>query len=373
MVRRRLTPLGKLFLGLMFLFYVASVTSQSGLLLLFIGLLGGCFVVTWSFSTRTVKYIRVTPPKEVYLEEGGTPTQPWRFENVASKHAEILEVVHEDKILFRIPVVKTKEAVSLVPGIVYKKRGVYPNARVTLSCAAPYGLIRATRQLQLPGEVVVFPRVYSVDPPASAGTEMMSGGRFRGARRVNTGTHFAGVRGWQSGDSFKQVHWKSTARRGEMMVKTFEEELGGRVSLILDCATGDSDKTDNAVRAAASLAAATLQEGHHLEFIDLSEEPVLRLAPFSDESELLERLARYTPPQKQGELDAHDLWRRSSVALVGTRWNDWWDNFLGQAHSQHRSVHVYLPAGLKIRPTLDAEIHFFAEDRLVEDQGEFAR
>ena len=102
MVRRRLTSIGKLFLGLMFVFYVASVTSQSGLLLLLIGLIGGCFVVTWSFSTRTVKHLRVTPPQEVYLMEGGTPTQPWRFENVASKHAEIVEVLHEEKILFLV-------------------------------------------------------------------------------------------------------------------------------------------------------------------------------------------------------------------------------------------------------------------------------
>lgn len=373
MVRRRLTPLGKLFLGLMFLFYVASVTSQSGLLLLLIGLFGGCFVVTWSFSTRTVKFLRVTPPQEVYLEEGGTPTQPWRFENVASKHAEIVEVLHEDKVLFRIPVVKTKEFVSLVPAILYKKRGIYPNASVTLSCAAPYGLIRATRKLQLPGEVVVFPRIYDVQAPASAGTEMISGGRFRGARRVNSGTHFAGVRSWQSGDSIKQVHWKSTARRGEMMVKTFEEELGGRISLILDCSRGNDDLIDNAVRAAASLAAASLQDGNHLEFLDLTEEPVLRLAPFSDESELLERLAHYAPPLKERDLEVQDLWRRSSIALVGTCWNDWWDNLLGQARTQHRTAHVYLPVGTKVRPTLDAEIHYFTENELVEDQGEYAR
>jgi uncharacterized protein (DUF58 family) len=372
MVRRRLTPLGKLFLGLMFLFYIASVTSQSGLLLLLIGLLGGCFVVTWSFSTRTVKHLRVTPPEEVYLEEGGTPTQPWRFENLATKHAEIVEVLHEDKILFRIPVVKTGEFVSLVPGIFYKKRGVYPNASITLSCAAPYGLIRATRKLQLPGEVVVFPRVYDVETPASSGSEMISGGRFRGARRVNSGTHFAGVRGWQSGDSIKQVHWKSTARRGEMMVKTFEEELGGRISLILDCRRSNAETVvDNAVRATASLAAASLREGNHLEYLDTSDEPALRLAPFSDESELLERLARYAPPVKTREIAVQDLWRRSSVALIGTEWREWWEELILEARSQRRMVHVYLPEGVKMRPLLDAEIHFFADDHIVE-LGEYA-
>ena len=373
MVRRRITPIGKLFLGLMFLFYVASVTSQSGLLLLLIGLLGGCFVVTWSFSTRTVKYIRVTPPQEVYLVEGGTPTQPWRFENTSTKHAEILEVLHENKVLFRLPVVKTKESVSLIPGIVYKKRGVYPNAQVTLSCAAPYGLLRATRQLQLPGEVVVFPKVYSVDSPASAGMDSIAGGRFRGGRRVNTGTQFAGVRAWQSGDSFKQIHWKSTARRSELMVKSFEEELGGRVSLIIDCALEDAAHLDNAVRAAASIGVATLQDGHHLEFIDLTDQPTLRLLPFNDESEFLERLARYAPPDKSTALDIQDLWRKSSVALVGTRWQPWWEELIIQAEHHRRSIHIYLPQGAKIGLRLNAEVQFFGENSLIEDLGQFAR
>jgi len=373
MVRRRVTPIGKLFLGLMFLFYVASVTSQSGLLLLLIGLLAGCFIVTWSFSTRTVKHVRVSPPQEVYLVEGGTPTQPWRFENVASKHAEVLEVLHEDKVLFRIPVVKTKESVSLIPGIVYKRRGVYPNAQVTLSCAAPYGLLRATRELQLPGEVVVFPKVYPVDSPASAGMDMIAGGRFRGGRRVNSGTQFAGVRAWQPGDSIKQVHWKSTARRAELMVKSFEEELGGRVSVILDCFPDDTAHLDNAVRAAASVGVASLQEGHHLEFIDLTDQPALRLVPFMDESELLERLGRYAPPAKAIALDLQDLWRKSTVALVGTRWNGWWDELIVQAHHQRRSVHIYLPQGAKLAPRLDAEVHFFGGNELLEEPEHFAR
>jgi 1,4-dihydroxy-2-naphthoate octaprenyltransferase len=55
MVKTRLTRLGKIFLVLMLLFYGAAVTSQSGLLLLLIGLIGGCFAVNWTFSRRNAK------------------------------------------------------------------------------------------------------------------------------------------------------------------------------------------------------------------------------------------------------------------------------------------------------------------------------
>jgi uncharacterized protein (DUF58 family) len=361
MVRRRLTSVGKLFVGLMFLFYVASVTSQSGLLLLLIGLLGGCFIVNWSFATRNVRYLRVTPPQDVYLVEGEAPGQPWKFENPMSKNAEVMEIFHGQQVLFRLPVVRTGESVSVVPQLKYERRGVYPNMLLTMCSAAPYGLIRASRQLQLSGEVVVFPRIYDVDSPAATGVEMISGGRSRGGRRVNTGSHFAGVRGWQPGDSLRQVHWKTTARRGELMVKTFEEELGGRVTLILDCAESELRLVDNAVRAAGSLGVAALQAGHQLEFIDLTDQPVLRFAPFSDEGQFLERLARYEAPRKVALPEAHAIWRRSTVGLIGTVWRAEWAGWIEEVRGINRVVQVYLPLGVRVPANVDAEIFNFSD------------
>ena len=361
MVRRRLTTVGRLFIGLMFLFYVASVTSQSGLLLMLIGLIAGCFIVNWSFATRNALHLKVTAPSEIQIEEGSSPTQPWRFDNGMSKHAEVVEVLHGERVLFRIPVVKTKESVSIVPRLVYERRGVFPNALVTLSSAAPYGLIRASRQLQLPGEVVVFPKIYDVEPPEAVGVDMISGGRSRGGRRVNNGTHFAGVRGWQAGDSLKQVHWKTTARRGEMMVKMFEEELGGRVTLILDCAPGEMKVIDDAVRAAGSLAVACLQNGHHLEFVERTEEATLRITAFSDEGELLERLARYEPGTSAKLPAVETLWRKSTVALIGNQWREEWWTLIGEARAQLRPVQIYLPEGSHCPANLDAEIFYFSD------------
>jgi uncharacterized protein (DUF58 family) len=196
--------------------------------------------------------------------------------------------------------------------------------------------------------VTVFPRIYETISPVGAGVESLSGGRLRGGLRVNSGTHFAGVRGWQPGDSLKQVDWKTTARREQLMVKSFEEELGGRLSILLDAAPAAVELVDNAVRAAGSLGASALQEGHHVEFIGIDAEGHLRLPPFSDERELLERLARYSPPPAPPVLRLDSLSRKSAIALVGTEWRGAWSEFIEQAHQQNRPVHVYLPAGQEI-------------------------
>src|SRR3954466_4045962 len=98
-VGTRLTRAGKMFLTLMLLFYVASVTSQSGLLLLFIGLIGGCFIVNFSFGRRNVQNLKITAPKDVFLVEGGKAGQPWRIENQSKKHLENIQIIHEDDLL----------------------------------------------------------------------------------------------------------------------------------------------------------------------------------------------------------------------------------------------------------------------------------
>ena len=342
MVTTRPTKLGKIFLALMFLFYGAAVTSQSGLLLLLIGLIGGCFAVNFTFGRRNVVNLQLSAPKNVSLVEGSTLTQPWILENPSQKHIEMIEARDGAAELFRIPVIPVDDRISVLPRLAYHRRGVYPHSRVTILSAAPYGLLQSNRTVDLPGEVVVLPRVYDATSPAGQGHDTISGGRFRSSRRVSSGAHFAGVRQWQPGDTLKQVHWKTSARRGDLMVKTFEEELGGRVSLLVDCEPDDSIMVDDAIRAAASLAVATLQEGHHLELITSSDAEALRLAPFSDEGEVLDRLARYELGKPALDLDVTSVWRKSALAIVGTRFRPEWLRLAKQATEQNRGVHFYL-------------------------------
>lgn len=375
-VRSRPTVVGKLFVALMLLFYVACVTSQSGLLLLFVGLVAGCYAVNWNFSRRNAARVIVEVPRKAILVEGSASAEPWRVTNPSTKHIELLEIYFGEKLLVEIPFLKTGETISVLPNFVYERRGVYNYESVSIQSTAPYGLLRSKRPLQTVGEVVVLPNIYDVEATRRTGLELISGGKLRGKRRVNSGTNFAGVRGWQNGDSMKQVHWKSTARRGELMVKTFEEELGGRLSIIIDGRfTGGSKrdraanasnlrKLDDCLRAVASLAAAALQEGDHVEVVESLASTPFRLAPFSDEGELLERLARYKPDFPMLEL--HALWRKSSLVLAGVEWNEEWNELLDEARSQNRELTIYLPVGAETPPNLDVDLFFFSGREIVD-------
>ena len=97
----------------------------------------------------------------------------------------------------------------------FVRRGVYPLGTVTLSTAFPFGLFKKERDLEVPGEIVVWPRT---DRPVTA--PPLGGGRVprMGATSKGSNGHrgeYRSLRGYRAGDDPRDIHWRSTARRGQ--------------------------------------------------------------------------------------------------------------------------------------------------------------
>lgn len=73
---------------------------------------------------------------------------------------------------------------------------------------------------------------------------------------------FYGVREYHPGDDLRRIHWKSTARRGELVVKEMEEERGGDVTLALILPPDSSpDLRERTIRVAVGVAKAASEWG----------------------------------------------------------------------------------------------------------------
>ena len=59
-------------------------------------------------------------------------------------------------------------------------------------------------------------------------------GTHRRERRHGTEGDFYGVREWRSGDSRRWIHWRSSARSGELVVRQFEQPRNRDVAVLLD-------------------------------------------------------------------------------------------------------------------------------------------
>ncbi|MFH0941930.1 MAG: DUF58 domain-containing protein [Chloroflexota bacterium] len=80
-----------------------------------------------------------------------------------------------------------------------------------------------------------------------------------------------GVRDYQSGDSLKRIHWKSTARSGKLQTRVFETTTTVDVGLFFDVRTTKlplrgviTDRLELGIVAAASLASYALAHGHRV-------------------------------------------------------------------------------------------------------------
>jgi uncharacterized protein (DUF58 family) len=142
----------------------------------------------------------------------------------------------------------------------FVRRGIYPLGTVTLSTSFPFGLFRKERDVEIPGEVVVYPRTdRRVRPPAvGAGRWARTGAAAVGA--LGTRGEYRSLRGYRPGDDPKDIHWRSSARSREPVVRDYERDGAETRWVVLDTRAEPGEAPEVAVEVAAALLAGALAE-----------------------------------------------------------------------------------------------------------------
>jgi uncharacterized protein (DUF58 family) len=117
---------------------------------------------------------------------------------------------------------------------------------MTLVSGDPFGLFLQQRRIHASERVLVYPVVYPVTNFALPGG-IMSGGEAQRQWTQQVTTNAAGVREYAQGDSINRIHWKSTARRGKLIVKEFELDPMVDIWLLVDF-SAESVVEDKSVR-----------------------------------------------------------------------------------------------------------------------------
>ena len=141
-------------------------------------------------------------------------------------------------------------------------RGRYAFQEVHAELADPFGLEQAIVHLPAPGALLVYPRLARLGPLfTESGTRSHDGQRL--LLRRHSGFELHSVREYEQGESLRRVHWASTARRGQLMVKELEDSPRDEIAVLLDAdakaAVGESFEVQ--VRAAGSILEAYVRRG----------------------------------------------------------------------------------------------------------------
>jgi uncharacterized protein (DUF58 family) len=168
-------------------------------------------------------------------------------------------------------------------------RGKYVIGPLRVRVADSFGLVEINRAFATTSTLTVTPKIIPLDRPPLSGNWL---GGDDGRRSIAaTGDDDVAPRAYQTGDGLRRVHWRSTARYGELMVRREEQHWRNTASLFLDTrrvAYATTAAFELAVTAAASVGIHLAGEGFDAQLVtDAGLIP--RQGPFQDA--LLDSLA----------------------------------------------------------------------------------
>ncbi|MGV9696065.1 DUF58 domain-containing protein [Streptomyces sp. NPDC003470] len=151
-------------------------------------------------------------------------------------------------------------------------RGRYPLGPLQLRLTDPFGMCELTRSFSTYDDLTVVPRVEPL-PPVRLGGEATGYGDGRQRSLALAGEDDVIPRGYRYGDDLRRVHWRSTARYGELMVRREEQPQRARCTVLLDTrgvafeGAGPDSAFEWAVSGAASVLMHVLERGYSVRLL----------------------------------------------------------------------------------------------------------
>lgn len=247
-VRFRLTREGWHFLFVLLFIFVGAVIREINLLILLAGTMIGLLNLQWRFNTRTLQGLKVRrrlplrtmvgAPTDVSIEL--TNTRRWLGSWLVLAEDQLQKIQPNSKRLTEkgvvlIDEVQPQRTTSARYELRFLERGRYRVGSTTISTRFPIGLGRGWRVIDNSADLMVHPHLGRLLPACRALLQAEMEGTAKAVPRASVHEgEFYGLRNWQSGDSRRWVHWRTTAKRGELSVRQFEQLQRRQLSVVLD-------------------------------------------------------------------------------------------------------------------------------------------
>lgn len=214
------------------------------------------------------------------------------------------------------------------------KRGVYKIRTAEINIGDFFGLTTSRFEIKVSNELIVYPKIKHLDEvievPKSLQGEIS-------VRRwiVSDPTQIIGIRKYNNGDGFNTIHWKASAKNGELYVKKFDFTSDPSMMIFLDIQTAemswegvDYDLIEKGIDIIASLMDKALKEkisvGYAANAIGVDEEKDLVTYPnngSSQKNKILEGLAKTTYRRTYNitkflNVKIHNLGKNCTIVLL---------------------------------------------------------
>jgi uncharacterized protein (DUF58 family) len=241
----------------------AAVNTGNNLLHLLLGATLGMIAVSGWFSERTIRDLEIRRETPRGVTAGQEVRIGYRVRNKGSFPSFAVEI-SEAGLAQKAFVARVEPAgtVTVRSYNRFARRGVYPLPAVTLATSFPFGLFVKERDLALPGELVIWPRAdLPVRPPAPSGRPPSS--RAHSALGgVGSRGEYRAMHEYRSGDDdARDIHWRTSARLQNPVVREYEAEVNDEVWVCLDTRGQPGEHAEELIEIAASICSYAAKAG----------------------------------------------------------------------------------------------------------------
>ena len=266
------------FLVASFLFWGFANQTQIGWLYVVSAILGGVLFAGWLLNRGTLKQVLVTRQLQRNLDDALHEGDDIRIRltlnnkgQLPASHLALIETCplaepDSEQHALRMFIPTLHESLNFEYETPVYRRGLYNFPPIQMTSRAPFGFYERRGEQVVETSVLVYPELRKLsrlslldEQPAAELTNP----------KVGIGSEVIGVRPYRAGDSPRHIHWRSVARRGQLISKEFAQETQPGVSLVLDryCPLDPFPDTKHqpfeiAVKSAVSTAEYAMRKGY---------------------------------------------------------------------------------------------------------------
>lgn len=241
----RLTPDGTRFVLLTLAVGVAAINTGNNLLYLLLAMMLSLIVISGMLSEQCLKQLEIRRrlPEHIFANRPTTAAliianRKRRFPTFSLRAMDLVDTAVVDRGIHILHLAARASALRTYP-LLLPRRGVYRLDGVKLLTPFPFGLFMKAATLHLPCEVVVYPEIRPL--PDSVVQNLAALGHEQSISQRGPGVALYNLRTYQAGDESRSIHWKTSARQRQLMVKETEAEDLRRVTIVLPAQFDEAD------------------------------------------------------------------------------------------------------------------------------------
>lgn len=224
----------------LFLVGMLGMTSTGAVLYVRLVYLGSLLLVaTWIWTRISLRNLRIVRhARSLRASVGDVFEESFELINPSLIPRLFVEIQNESSLPSAagsrlLTMLGSKENRTYLARTWLTQRGAYPLGPTRLGSGDPFGFFSTKQTFPAIASLLVLPLIIPIsDFPSPAG--LLPGGKAIQRKSYDMTPHASGVREYVHGDALKRIHWPSTARRGKLIVKEFEQDPQSELWIFLD-------------------------------------------------------------------------------------------------------------------------------------------